>query len=389
MKETLSKLDRLEKLGFAVGAPGLVFCCLGFIFDRRPFYISYLFAFLFWGCLSLGCFYCGMIHYLTGGKWGAPARRLWEAGFMTLPLMALFFIPIFFGLRELYPWARPESLAANRILAERAAYENPSLFIVRGAVFFGIWIFIARRLRKWSLLQDQTTEVSPMMKIRAISGPGVAIVPLTASFAFVDWAMTVETDWSSTIFPVIILAGQMLTAIAFTIVVLAWLRHNAPFAIFGEKPFHDLGSLLLAFVLFWTYVAFSQVLLIYSANLPHEISWYLRRIANDWVWMVGVIGFFHFFAPFIVLLFRGTKKNVTLLAAAALLIFAVHVVEVFWMVAPAFYLRIEVHWTDFAAWFGMGGTWLGIFAGNLKRHPLLARNDPRQENLFVETAHAK
>lgn len=389
MNQVHLKLNRVQKAGFGVGALGLAFCCVGWALDRHPFFISYLFAFLFWTCLSLGCFYGGMIHYLTGGRWGAPARRFLEAGYMTLPLMALLLIPVFFGLRELYPWARPAAVAADKILRQREVYENPTLFIVRAVVFFAIWIFIAWRLRTWSLRQDATGDVAPMLKIRALSGPAVAFAPLTASFAFVDWAMTVQPDWASTIFPVIILAGQMLIAIAFCIVLLAWTRSDPPFNGFGQKPFHDLGSLLLAFVLFWTYVAFSQVLLIYSANLPHEISWYLQRIAGDWLWLVVVIAFFHFFAPFVVLLFRSAKMNIPVLAVVALLVFAIHAVEIYWAIAPAFYPRIEIHWTDFAAWFGIGGIWLACFAGNMKRHPLLARNDPRLENIIGETAHAK
>ena len=389
MNDTTARLNRLKAAGLLVGILGLAGCCLGYVFDRRPFYISYLFAFLFWTSLSLGSFYFGMIHYLTAGKWGFAARRILEAGYMTLPLMAVLIVPVFFGLHELYPWARPEAVAADKILRQRAAYENAPLFIIRAAVFFGIWIFIAGVLRRWSLRQDTTSNPMPTVRMRTLSGPAVAIVPLTASFAFLDWAMTVEPDWSSTIFPVIQLAGQMLTAIAFAIVLLAWTRNDVPFSGFPEKPFHDLGSLLLAFVLFWTYVAFSQVLLIYSANLPHEIGWYLRRIANDWIWLVGLIGLFHFFAPFLVLLFRGVKQNVPALALVALFVFAIHAVEMFWVVAPAFYSSIEIHWTDFAAWFGIGGIWLAVFAGNLSRHPLLARNDPRTEPLIAEGAHAK
>lgn len=389
MNGITSKLNRLRTTGLAFGVLGLVFCCVGYVFNRGPFYVSYLWAFLFWTSLSLGCFYCGMIHYLTGGKWGFSARRILEAGYMTLPLMALLVVPVFFGLRELYPWARPESVLTDKILRQRAAYENPPLFIIRALVFFGIWIFIAFVLRRWSLRQDTTDDPTPTIKMRTLSGPAVAVAPLIASFALLDWAMTVEPNWSSTIFPVIQLAGQMLIAIAFAIVALAWTRKDVPFSSFAEKPFQDLGSLLLAFVLFWTYVAFSQVLLIYSANLPHEIGWYLRRIANDWIWIVGLIGLFHFFAPFLLLLFRALKKNVPALASIALIVFAIHAVETFWTIAPSFYPRIEIHWTDFAAWFGIGGLWLAVFAGNLDRHPLLARNDPRAEQVITETAHAK
>ena len=389
MNGMTAKLSRLKMAGLVFGILGLVGCCLGYAFNRGPFFVSYLFAFLFWTSLSLGCFYCGMIHYLTAGKWGFAARRVLEAGYMTFPLMVVLVIPVCFGLHELYPWARPEAVAADKILQQRAKYETVPLFIIRAVVFFGIWIFIASLLRRWSLRQDTTSNPMPTIRMRTLSGPAVAIAPLMASFAFLDWAMTVEPNWSSTIFPVIQLAGQMLIATSFVIIVLAWTRNESPFSGFPEKPFQDLGSLLLAFVLFWTYVAFSQVLLIYSANLPHEIGWYLRRIANNWIWIVAFIGLFHFFAPFLILLFRSVKKNVPALAVVALFIFAIHAVETFWMIAPSFYSRIEIHWTDFAAWFGIGGFWLAVFAGNLNRHPLLARNDPRTEPLVAETAHAK
>ncbi|HEV2454896.1 MAG TPA: hypothetical protein VGY98_11580, partial [Verrucomicrobiae bacterium] len=303
--------------------------------------------------------------------------------------MAILIIPIFFGLHEIYPWARPQAVVADKILRERSAYENPLFFIIRSVVFFGIWIAAAFTLRKWSLRQDTTDNPGPTIKMRTFSGPFLAIVPLTASFAFLDWAMTVEPDWSSTIFPVIQLAGQILLTIAFVLIVLAWTRNDIPFNSYAENAFHDLGSLLLAFVLFWTYVAFSQALLIYSANLPHEIGWYLRRIANDWVWVVGLIALFHFFMPFLVLLFRGAKQNPQILAIVGLFVFAIHAAEMFWVIAPAFYSRIEIHWTDFGSWFGIGGIWLAVFAGNLDRHPLLARNDPRTEPLIAESAHAE
>jgi hypothetical protein len=389
MNEALIKFSQLKKLCLIVGILGVASCCAGYVFDRRAFYISYLFTFLFWISLSLGCFYMAMIHYLTAGRWGFPARRVFEAGFMTLPLMAVFFVPILFGLRELYPWAHSEAVATDSILRQRASFENFPAFIFRAVVFFAIWISIAVRLRKWSLQQDMTNDLSPLIKIRKLSGPAIAIVPLTVSFAVLDWAMTIEPHWSSTVFPIIILSGQMLLAIAFAIVLLAWVKNEAPFSEFGEKVFHDLGNLLLAFVMFWTYVAFSQILIIYSANLPHEIGWYLHRIAHDWVWLGGFIALFNFCVPFFLLLFRKVKKNIQWLAAIALLVFLVYAVEIFWVIAPTFYPQLEIHWTDFAAWFGIGGIWLAIFLGNFSGRPLLARNDPRLENPMGEAANAK
>ncbi|HEU6448095.1 MAG TPA: hypothetical protein VFV23_06645 [Verrucomicrobiae bacterium] len=389
MNDLISIFNRFRKFALVVGTLGIAFCCVGFIFDRKPFYVSYLWAFLFWTGLSLGCFYAAAIHYLAAGRWGFPARRIFEAGFMTLPLMLLFLVPIFFGLRELYPWARPEDVSGDKILQVRSHYQKFEWFIIRGVGFFAVWIWIAWFLRKWSLLQDKTEDVAPTVKIRTLSGPAIGIVPLSASFAFVDWAMSIEPDWYSTIFPVIILAGQILVALAFATVLTAWMRRDETFRSLSDKAFHDLGSLLLAFVLFWTYVAFSQLLIVYSGNLPHEISWYLDRIKDDWVWLAGLIALLHFFAPFYLLLFRKVKKNVRLLTAIALTIFAIHAVEMFWVIAPTFYSHIEVHWTDFAAWFGIGGIWFAVFLGNLKRHPLLARNDPRLEQLIAETADVR
>jgi len=374
MNEIISKLNRLQKVSFAIGVVFLILCCVGAATNPKPFFASYLFAFIFWIGLTLGCFNVAMIHNLTGGHWGNVTRRFLEAGFMTLPLMAIFFIPICFGLHELYPWARPEEVAADKILQQKVHYENFFGFLLRAILCFGIWILIATRLRKWSLQSDNANEVALLIKMRTLSGPGIVIVPLTATFAFVDWIMSIEPAWFSTIFSVIILSCEILIAFAFVIILLAWFQPHAPLReVVTPKHFHDLGNLLLAFVMFWTYVAFSQFLIIYSGNQPHEIGWYLHRIAGDWKWVVAFLGLFHFFVPFGVLLFRAVKNNAQCLAAIAFLIFFVNIVESFWAIAPTFYpTGIQIHWTDFTAWFGIGGIWLAFFAFNLKRHPVLA-----------------
>ncbi|HZL12633.1 MAG TPA: hypothetical protein VFC85_00680, partial [Verrucomicrobiae bacterium] len=322
---------------------------------------------------------------------GFAARRFLEAGFMTLPLMAIFFIPIFFGLRELYLWANPAAVAADKILQQKTIYENFPGFLIRALFFFGILILIATRLRKWSLQQDATTDVAPTIKMRTLSGPGVVIVPLIVTFAFVDWIMSIEPAWFSTVFAVILLSGQILIAFAFAIIVFAWFHRQTPFREFVTTThFNDLGNLVLTFVMFWTYVAFSQFLIVYSGNQPHEIGWYLHRVAGNWKWIAGFIALFHFFAPFFLLLFRAVKKNVPWLAAIAVVIFLTHALEIFWVIAPTFYAgSIQIHWTDFAAWLGIGGIWLAVFSFNLKRHPLLAKNNPLPGNQLIQTADAK
>src|SRR5581483_5283226 len=279
----------------------LILCGFGVAIAPQKFFISWLWSFIFWIGLTLGCFNAAMIHYLTGGRWGSSTRRFFEAGFMTLPLMGIFFIPVLFGLHFLYPWARPNEVSGDKILQQKIIYENFPAFLARAIFFFGIWILIATRLRKWSLQQDLMSDVSPTIKMRTLSGPGIVIVPLTITFAFVDWIMSIEPAWFSTIFGVILLAGEILIAVAFVILLLAWFRPFPPLAeIANEKQFHDLGNLLLAFVMFWTYVAFSQFLIIYSGNQPHEIGWYLRRICGNWKFLAGAVVAFHFFVPFCV-----------------------------------------------------------------------------------------
>ena len=363
----------------------------GALFDRHAFFVSWLFAFLFWTGLTIGCLIVAMMHYLTGGRWGNVTRRFLEAGYMTLPLMAVAFVPLLFGLHELYPWARPEAVADDKILQQKIAYENFPGFVLRAILFFGVWNLFAFKLRKHSLQQDATDDPSPTIRLRALSGPGIVLVPLIMTFAAVDWIMSIEPAWFSTIFGVILLAGQVLVALAFIVVLLARLQSHPHFrAVTTPKHFHDLGSLLLAFVMFWTYVAFSQFLVIYSGNQPHEIGWYLHRVGGTWPWLIGLIAVCHFFAPFFLLLFRAIKTNTRALVAIAATIFAAHVLEMFWIIMPTFYpAGFTVHWTDTAAWLGIGGMWLAVFFSQLDGHPLLARNDPRAENAVFKTADAK
>jgi hypothetical protein len=392
MNETIrSKLNDFQRAAFVLGVLGLAACGLGMAWNPRQFFISYLMGYTFWLGLSLGCLGVAMIHHLTGGGWGFVTRRFLEAGFMTLPMMVLLFVPILFGLDDLYPWARLKVVPVSNTLRETTSYLNRPWFCARTIGFFTMWLVMAHYLRKWSLQQDISSEVAPSVRLRTLSGPGIVIYPLTASFALVDWAMSIEPKWYSTIFPVIVLLGQILTAFAFVTLLLAWLGEQAPFReVVTRTHFHDLGNLLLAFVVLWSYVSFSQFLIIYSGNLPREIEWYLHRTAAGWKWIIGLLALFHFFIPFFLLLFRLMKQNVARLAVIAALIFAAHIMEVFWTIEPGFFRDgLHVHWMDSAAVLGLGGVWLALFAANLKRSPLLPQNDPRIEYSILRLANAK
>jgi hypothetical protein len=380
-----SRLNQIQMNASIVGLFALALSAVGAFNDRPQFFFSYLFGWLFWLGLSLGCFAVTMIHHLTGGRWGYPTRRFLEAGFLVLPLMLVLFIPILFGLHELYPWARPEEVAAEKVLQQRHSYQNGWFFIVRGVLLFLLWILMSRQLRNWSLEQDASPEAAPTRKARALSGPGLVIYGLLGTSACVDWIMSLEKHWYSTMFGVIVLIGQILVAYAFVAVALAFFRREEPFATtLTQVHYHHLGNLLLTFVLFWTYVSFAQLLIVYSGDIPHELDWYLHRIAGNWKAIVVALGLFHFFIPFFLLLFRSIKRSVAPVATLAAMIFLMHMVQTYWLVMPALHQEgLEVHWLDFTAPIGIGGLWLAVFVWRLKAAPLLPQHDPGLQFAFV------
>lgn len=366
-------------LAGGIGVMGLLFSALGWVIAPRQFYVSYLCAELTWLGVAMGCLAFLMIHYLTGGQWGWPLRRIFEAAGQTLPWLAILFIPVIIGIKELYPWAGALVGDSSKIVNPHPAYFNLPLFAGRAALFFCIWILISWLLRKWSREQDQTNDVAPTKKLRKLSAPGLAIYPLTVTIAFVDWVMSLERDWFSTIFPILVCIGQMLSGLAFVILLLAWLGPRTSLTeIIGKEHFHQLGSLLLTFVMLWAYLAFSQLLTIWSGDLPHEITWYLHRVAGSWRWVVSFLVVCHFFGPFFLLLSRRLKQTRVALAGVALVIFGSHIIDVWWMIAPTFYPQgIHLSWLDLAAFAGVGGAWFFVFCHNLKDNSLIPLNDPR------------
>jgi hypothetical protein len=368
-----------SRLALGLGLVCLLLCLLGWIVSPREFFIAYLFGVLVWLGVALGCMAFLMIHYLTGGKWGWPVRRFFEAAAGTLPFLALCFIPILFGLRELYPWAIEAQVASDKVLQYKHPYQNAPMFILRAAICFGIWIWMAHLFNKWSRQQDATRASGPMKKLRTLSGPGLIIYPLTITFAYVDWIMSLEADWYSTMFPVLICIGQMLSGLAFVVVLLAWLGPRSALSeIIGKENFHHLGSLLLAMTMMWAYLAFGQLIVIWSGDLPHEIVWYLHRISGGWRWVVVFLLLFHFLGPFFLLLSRQTKRRPRFLMGVAATIVIAHLVDVWWMITPSFYPRgVHVSWLHFTALLGIGGVWFYFFIRKLESKSLVPMNDPR------------
>src|SRR5262249_16356797 len=275
----------------------------GYFLAPDALFRAYLFAYVFFTGLSLGCLAVVMLHHSTGGAWGIPIRRMLESGTRTLPLIAVLFLPVALGMKHLYPWARPEEVAKDHLLQAKEAYLNVPFFLPPAVVCLAVWLAVAYFLNRWSLEQDRAGSPALTRKLQLLSAGGLVAYGLTMTFASIDWVMSLEPRWFSTMYGVLYIAGQALNALAFVTAALVLLSREPPFAGYVRSShFHDLGKLLLAFVMFWSYVAFAQYLIIWAGNLPEEIPWYLRRLAGGWGWVGAALVLLHFALPFLLLL---------------------------------------------------------------------------------------
>jgi hypothetical protein len=351
---------RLQRAALAIGFIGLAFCGVGAFFSAEQFFQSYLVAYLFWLGVPLGCLGVMMLHNLSGGAWGNAIRSVLESGVRTLPLMLVLFLPLLFGLQSLYEWARPEAVAEDPFLRHKSLYLNVPWFLIRSALYFGLWIGAALLLTKWSRDFDRTADPRLSNRLRILSGPGLVLYVLTITFASVDWVMSLEPHWYSTIYGVHFMGGHALSAFAFAILVTGLLARQEPLSSsLHASHFHDLGNLLLGFVMLWAYFSFSQWLIIWSANLPEEVTWYVRRTRGGWEWLALCLMLFHFTVPFFLLLSRGIKRRIPALCAIAAAIVFMRLLDLFWYTAPAFRpAEFRIHWMDLAAPVGVGGLWI-------------------------------
>ncbi|MBI2876766.1 MAG: hypothetical protein HYY20_07785 [Candidatus Tectomicrobia bacterium] len=373
------RLDRLQRGSLIAGIVGLVLCVIGAFLSRQQFFQSYLFAYLFWTGLALGSLAVLMLHTLVGGSWGVPIRHLLESGSRLLPLMALLFVPLLFGLQDLYSWARPEVAAQERLVQAKLPYLSVPFFLARTVLYFAIWIGLALLLNRWLHAQERTEAPLPERRLQGLSAIGLVLYVLTMTFAAIDWVMSLEPLWFSTIFGLLFVVGQGLVTFAFAIVALVLLVRGTSLEPWvGTTPLHDLGNLLLAFVTFWLYLSFSQFLIIWSGNLPEESFWYMYRIQGGWEAIIIAVIVLQFALPFFLLLFRFVKRRGPFLAGVAATILGMRLIDLFWLVAPTFHREgLYVHWLDLAAPIGIGGIWMAVFTWYLKGRPLLPLHDPR------------
>ena len=371
----------LQRRALMVGVVFAILGVIGFAIEPRQAFHSYLLAFML--CLgpTLGSIALLMVWHLTGGDWGVPIRRIFEAATATLPMMAAAFIPVVLSayLHMNYPWANPEELKHSEHLAHQAAhYLNPNLFLVRGFLYFAAWGILSYGLLSWSDAQDVPPERNFDVRFRALSGAGLVVYGWTLTFAVVDWVMSLTPEFTSTIYGLIFMVGQGLMALCLVAIVAQMLKAHAPMSeVLQAKNFHDYGKLMLTFVMLWAYFSFSQWLIIWSGNLPEEIHWFQDRLKGDWgvLGLVLIIG--HFAVPFALLLSRGLKQNSRKLMWIAGWLVLMRYLDLFWNIEPNF-SRAHIHysWLDAVIPIAMGAFWLAYFFRNLRRRPLVVLHDP-------------
>jgi hypothetical protein len=384
-------VQTLQTQSLFVGLIGAIASVAGAFLVPDSFYSAYLAGFMFWLGLSLGCMAILMLYHLVGGAWGTVIRRILESGMMTLPMMAILFLPILFHLPRLYFWARPDVLSDPRtdpkILDIAHSYLNFNGTLIRYILYFVIWIAMAYFLNRWSTEQDSVAGQSTL-RFRAISSIGLVIYSLTISFAVIDWVMSLQARWISTIYGLIFVAGEALSAFCFCVVIESILSKSKPMSDYlTDTEVHDHGKLMLAFVMVWTYFNFSQWLIIWAGNLPEEIPWYIRRMNGGWEYVGLFLVLFQFAIPFAMLLSRQLKRKARTLAPLALWIMLMRVVDIIWHIEPVSHPTFHVSWLHITVVAGIGGLWLAYFFHNLKSRPLLAVNAPQTLRLFEERSH--
>jgi len=385
-------IDARRSRALVIGAGALVLCAVGFFINRDQFFRAWLIGYMLWLGIALGSMGLMMIHHLSGGAWGMVVRRVWEASSRTLPLLTLLFIPVVLGMNRLYPWTHTELMQGDEILRHKAAYLNPTSFIARSAFYFIGWNLIAWRMTALSRAQDEGN-LEATRSMQWLSGGGLVFLALSITFVGVDWFMSLNPDFYSTMFGFLFMNYLGLAGLAFTIIMAAYLRKFEPTrALFRPSHFADYGKLTLAFVMMWAYFQFSQYLLVYAANLKDEIPYVLTRIDGGWQYLALFLLLFQFVVPFCLLLSKPLKRTPERLVRLAVWLLIIRVIDTFMYVTPEFsrdaagvnrwFVAGEhgsvffVNWLDVVTPIAIGGIWFWMFYTQLRQRPLLPIGDP-------------
>jgi hypothetical protein len=382
----IPQLATMQRRFWIAGAAASVVALAGAFLNPTQFFQSYLMAYMWCLGATLGCLALGMVHQLSGGEWGVLIRRPVGAATRVMPVLTVLFVPILFGMRRLYHWMDPAVMAHDEALQHKAIYLNVPFFISRAVVYFAVWNVLVYFLNRWSLEQDATADPRLARRMQRLSAGGLLAYGLTITFASFDWLMSLDPHWYSTIYGVIIMGGQGLSALAVLVVILVWLSRRPPLrGIVMPGHLQDLGNLMLAFTMLWAYFSFSQYLIIWAGNLPHEIEWYMHRSYTSWRIVAAALMLFHFTLPFVLLLSRQIKRQAETMLKLSAGILVIRLVDLMWLIAPEFHRDgLSISWLDVVLPIALGCVWFACFIWQLRGRAILPVHDPQ----FDETLGA-
>ena len=382
-------IDKIRSRSMVIGVVGAVLALIGYATTPDAFYRAYLLAFMLWLGVSLGSLGLLLVIHLTNGRWGLVIRRILEASVKNFWMMAVLFLPLTAGVPRLYPWAK----AAERAQSENLTwihehFLDQRMFFLRGVAYFAIWGALTFFFLRWSAEQDEPGNRSHS-RSGALAGPGALLFAFTITFASVDWVMSLSYSWTSTIYGLIFLIGQLLAAVCFATVVAVILSRYEPMkSILNVDHLHDYGKWMLAFTMVWAYFSFSQWVIMWAGNLPEEIIWYRQRLHGGWQYFALFLALFHFVVPFIFLLSAQLKKEKGSLVRVAYWLLFMTYIDVYWQVMPNFNnpAGFYFHWLNLVVPVAMGGFWLALFFRNLQGRGLLPLYAPLT-TAVLEPAH--
>jgi len=348
---------------------------------------AWLVAFLFVLSIALGALFFVLVQFATRAGWSVTVRRVAENVMAVMPLLALLFIPVALSMPHLFEWTHVDRVAGDPVLQHKRPYLNTGFFLARAAICFVVWSAIAWWYRARSIRQDRTADPNITRQLQAASGPAIAAFAITTSVAAIDWVMSVQPHWFSSMIGVYFFSGAVIAAFAAIALLVQLLRSTGALGhLVTTEHMHDLGKLLFAFVAFWTYIAFSQYFLIWYATLPEETPFYLARWTHGWKPASIALAVGHFAVPFFFLMPRAAKRRPLLLVLGSLWMLAMHYLDLYWMVMPAFHGPLRGgFFLDAAFLFGMVALSLGVVGWLTRRAALIPARDPRlNESLSFE-----
>jgi hypothetical protein len=386
----------IQMRSLAIGGVASVIALYLAFKNPTVFFRGYLLSYMDWLGICLGSMVILMVRHMTGGGWGTVIRRILGASMRTLPLLIFLFIPYaIFAVPRLYPWAMPPASITDRAIREhldkhsyiRQDYLNYRGFVIRAVIYFAIWFVLQYLLSKFSFQHDNPPFADTSARFKIVSAPGIILYTLTISFASIDWVMSLNPSWVSTIYGLLFVAGELVSALCFAILIERILYNYQPMSVLLRPSYvHDHGKFLLTFIMVWAYFSFSQWLIIWAGNLPEEITWYFRRLHGGWQFVGLFLVVFHFFVPFFLLLSRSFKRDIKRLVWLAAWMLVVRYVDLFWHIEPTFSETFSVTLADLVIPFAMGGIWIAYFCHNLSSRPLVPAYDATAQDV-LEPAH--